>query len=169
MKANIKSLYLLVLVIGISTMTSSQTVSKCDQKFVECTMKMGLMEVKQSELAQSKAVTTSIKTLAGQMVEYHSKANSDLKNLADKKNIRVASNLSDKQQRKVDKLSKCEGKKFDKKYAKCMKKMHKKGKCKMKKEARKGKDSELKAWAASQVPIYENHLTTLKNACKEIK
>jgi putative membrane protein len=130
---------------------------------------MGLMEVKQSELAQTKAVTPSVKTVAAQMVESHNKANNELKNLAAKKNISVPSSLTEKQQKKLDKLSKCDGKKFDKKYTKCMKKMHKKSKCKLKKEAKHGKDPELTAWANSQVPIIENHLTMLKDACKDIK
>jgi putative membrane protein len=148
---------------------SAQTISKCDRKFAEKMMCMGLMEVKQSELAQTKAVTPSIKTAATQMVESHTKANNELKNLAAKKSISVPTELTAKQQKHIDKLAKCEGKKFDKKYAKCMKHMHKKSKCKLKKEAKRGKDPELKAWANSQVPIIENHITMLKDACKDIK
>jgi putative membrane protein len=146
-----------------------QTVAKCDQKFAEKTMEMGLLEVKESELAQTKAVTPSVRSVASQMVEYHNKANRELKEVAAKKNIAVASSLGDKEQRMYDKLAKCEGKKFDKKYAHCMKRMHKKGKCKLKKEAKHGKDAELTSWANAQVPIYENHMTMIKDACKDIK
>lgn len=148
---------------------AAQTISKCDRKFAERMMCMGLMEVKQSELAQTKAVTPAIKIVASQMVESHTKSNNDLKDLAAKKNISVPSELTAKQQKKLDKLAKCEGKKFDKKYAKCMKHMHRKSKCKLKKEAKHGKDPELTAWAGSQVPIIENHIIMLKDACKDIK
>jgi putative membrane protein len=147
----------------------AQTVSKCDRKFAEKMVCMGLLEVKESELAQSKAVTPSVKTLATQLVESHTKANNELKSLAAKKNISVQTDLTSKQQKKLDKLAKCEGKKFDKKYAHCMKSLHKKSKCKLKKEAKHGKDAELTAWANSQVPIIENHITMLKDACKDIK
>jgi putative membrane protein len=151
------------------TNTKAQNVSKSDQKFTEKMVCMGLLEVKESELAQSRAVTPSIKTVAAQLLESHTKANNDLKNLAAKKNISVQSDLTSKQQKKLDKLAKCEGKKFDKKYAHCMKSLHKKSKCKLKKEAKHGKDPELTAWANSQVPIIENHMTMLKDACKDIK
>jgi len=159
----------LFFIILFSLSVNAQTISKCDQKFTEKSMDMGLVEVKDSELAQSKAVTPSVRTVAGQIAEYHNKANNDLKNVASKKNIAIPSMLSDKEQKMYDKLAKYEGKKFDKKYTHCMKKMHKKGICKLKKEARHGKDSELTAWANAQVPIYENHIKMLKDACKDIK
>lgn len=168
MKATIKCSGIAIALIFFVSV-SAQTVSKCDQKFSEKTMAMGLLEVKESELAQTKAVTPAVKSAAAQLVEYHNKANNELKNLASGKNIYVPGTLSDKEQKMYDQLAKCEGKKFDKKYAGCMKMMHKKGKCKLKKEAKHGKDPELKSWANAQIPIYENHITMLKDACKEIK
>src|SRR5688572_22752091 len=91
---------------------SAQNISKCDKKFTEKMMAMGLMQVKTGELAQTKAVTPEVKANAAQMIENHTRSNVELTNLATRKAIAVPSTLSKCQQKKIDKLSKCEGKKF---------------------------------------------------------
>src|SRR4051794_5483653 len=80
----------------------------------------GLAEVKMGQLAQEKASNPDVKAFGQQMVDDHTKANDELKTLAQGQSMNLPADVDAKHQAKYDKLSKLSGADFDKAYVKDM-------------------------------------------------
>jgi putative membrane protein len=119
----------------------------------------GMMEVQLATLALSKASSSKVKDFAQMMLDDHTKANEELKALAQKKNITLPTSLSDKHQKKFNEMSEKTGADFDKEYCDLMVKDHKDVVDMFKKAQEKAKDPDLKAWASEKLPTLEHHLT----------
>lgn len=160
---------ILIIVLSWLTLATKSQVTERDKKFVKCVAEDGLYEVKISELAKTNALSIDVKVLANHMIEDHSKANSELKELAEKKGIEVPAVMSSKAIKYYDKLAKKQSKDFDKAYTKCLMMDHNKDICKFKKEIKKGGDTDIKAWAAKTLPVLEHHKEMIEETCKNNK
>ena len=125
--------------------TASQRMD--DNKFVKDAALGGMTEV-EWELAREKASTNEVKQFAQRMIDDHSKANDQLKQLAAKQNLHIPSSLDNKHQSRVDKLAKLSGDKFDKAYLKDQLKDHESDVSEFSAEAKNGSDPNVKAFAA---------------------
>lgn len=132
---------------------------KMDQAFVTKASGAGMYEVEISKLAADKASDPAIKEFAQMMVTDHTKANDELKQLAESKNAQVAPGVPKDKQAIIDKMSKLDGAKFDKAYhAQVGLKDHKADIALFNKEAKSGTDADLKAWADKTLPTLKTHL-----------
>lgn len=118
----------------------------------------GMMEVEASKIASEKAMSANVKSFAGDMVNEHSKVNSELKSLADKKQVTIASSMSDDDKETIEKIANKTGKEFDEEYIDQMIKAHKDAIDAFDKAARESKDNDVKEWAAKTLPKLRNHL-----------
>lgn len=160
---------LTAVLLSCSALISAQTVTPKDKAFIEDALQGGLLEVKLGELSQAKASSTEVKTFGQHMISDHSKANSELIALAQRKNVVVPVTLNEKGQKIYDMLAEKNGADFDKAYTKCMVKDHKKDICEFKKEAKKGDDVDLKGFASSKITTLEHHKQMAKDARKALK
>jgi len=129
----------------------------------------GMLEVKAAELALSKGTSAKVKEFAQTIVADHSKANEELKTLAQQKNITLPDSLSEKNQKKYEDLAEESGADFDKAYCEFMVKDHKDDIDKFKKAADEAKDADLKSWAAGKVPVLEHHLSLAQQMEESVK
>jgi len=143
--------------------TSTSKLSASDSKFVKEAAVGGMEEVQLGQLAAQKASDPDVKNFGQKMVDDHSKANDQLKQLAAQKGVTVASTLPASKQKEVDQLSKLSGAAFDKKYVSMMVQDHKKDVAEFKKESTKAKDSDLKSWASSTLPTLQDHLKMIED------
>jgi len=118
----------------------------------------GMMEVQAGSLALTKASSPKVKEFAQTMIDDHTKANEELKALAQGKNISLPPSLSDKCQKKYNDLMEKSGKDFDKAYADVMVKDHKDVVDMFKKASDDAKDPDLKSWATEKLPALQHHL-----------
>jgi len=139
-----------------------------DAEFATAAADGGLMEVKLGELAQTNGTSAGVKKFAQSMVTDHSKANDELKALAQQKNITLPVTLSDDKQKKYDELSKKKGAEFDEAYASFMVDDHKEDVSEFEEAAKDAKDPDVKAWAAGKVPVLKHHLE-MAQALKDAK
>ncbi|HTE34074.1 MAG TPA: DUF4142 domain-containing protein [Chryseolinea sp.] len=139
-----------------------------DTEFAVAAADGGMLEVKLGELAVANAASAEVKKFGQAMIDDHSKANSELKALAEQKQITIPTTLSDKCQKTYDELSAKKGAEFDKAYAELMVKDHKDDVDAFKKEADKGNDPELKSWAANKVTTLEHHLMMAESTEKAV-
>ncbi|MES2514874.1 MAG: DUF4142 domain-containing protein [Bacteroidota bacterium] len=160
--------FTLILLMSLAILNANGQTER-DKKFVACMALTGLLEIKISELAEANGLAIEVKDIAKHMIDDHSKANNDLKLLADRKNISFPTTLNEKQQKMYDKMAKLKGHDFDKHYIKCIAKGHKKMKCEMKKEVKKGADVDIEAWAQANLPTVQHHQDMTKAACKSIQ
>jgi putative membrane protein len=128
-----------------------------DTTFVADAADAGMLEVQLGKLAASKGSSAEVKKFGENMVTDHTKANDELKQLAQKKGIKVPETLTPKSQKKYEDLSKKTGADFDKAYAELMVKDHQEVIAKFRKQSQTGKDPDLKAWAQNKIPTLEHH------------
>jgi len=118
----------------------------------------GLMEVELSTLALTKASSADVKRYAQMMVDDHTKANNELKALAQQKNITLPTVMGNERQRKVDNLRDKTGAEFDKEYMDLMVSDHRDVIDEFEDQAEDGKDAELKSWASTKIEALRHHL-----------
>src|SRR5205807_8479023 len=138
---------------GTPTMTDDTTDTMPrkvdDKKFVKDSALGGLTEVELGKLAAQKGSSDAVKQFGQRMVDDHSKANDQLKEVAGKSNIEVPAALDSKHQSRVDKLAKLSGPEFDKAYLKDQVKDHQRDVSDFKSEAQNGSDPNIKQFATA--------------------
>jgi putative membrane protein len=97
------------------------------------------------------------------MVDDHSKANDQLKQLAAQKGVTLSPTLSPTKKGDVNKLSKLSGAAFDRTYVSMMVKDHKKDVAEFEKTSKNAKDADLKSWAATTLPTLQDHLKMIQD------
>ncbi|HEX4748701.1 MAG TPA: DUF4142 domain-containing protein [Bryobacteraceae bacterium] len=140
-----------------------------DKKFLKQAAMGGMAEVELGKLAAQKASSDNVKQFAQKMVDDHTKANDELKQVASKENIPFPDALDSKHQSQVSKLSKLSGPEFDKAYAKEQLKDHENDVKDFSAEAQGGTDPNVKAFASSTLPTLQQHLELAKNLNKSEK
>ncbi len=141
-----------------SSDNSSSQVSAADKTFVMKAAQGGLAEVELGKLATDKGQSDDVKKFGQKMVDDHTKANDQLKSVAQQKNIALPTEPSSKDKAFKDKLSNLSGAQFDKMYMQHMVMDHKKDVAEFQKEANSGKDQDLKNFAQQTLPTLQEHL-----------
>jgi putative membrane protein len=137
-----------------------------DKKFVKNSALGGMTEVELGKLAAQKASSDAVKQFGQRMVDDHSKANDQLKQIAGKSSIEVPAALDSKHQSRVDKLAKLSGPAFDKAYLKDQVKDHEHDVDEFKSEAQYGSDPNIKQFAMQTLPTLQEHLNVVKDLKK---
>ncbi len=119
----------------------------------------GLAEINAAQLGQSKSANADIKAFSDHIAADHTKANAELKTLADSKKVTVSDSPSLVQQGKGKLLDMKSGDSFDKSFAEAMVSDHKQVIEAFEKEANEGKDADVKAFAAKTLPTLKMHLS----------
>jgi len=143
---------------GSSMSAGGATLAAGDKTFVQKAAIGGIAEVEMGKLAQQKGSSDQVKQFGSRMVEDHSKANDELKQIASSKGITLPTDLDAKHKSKMDKMQKLSGAQFDRAYMDDMVADHKEDVADFKKQASSGKDGDLKAFASKTLPTLEDHL-----------
>jgi putative membrane protein len=149
--------------------TATMTRKVDDSKFVKDAALGGMAEVELGKLATQKASSDAVKQFGQKMVDDHSKANDQLKEIASKENISIPASLDSKHQSRIEKLSKLSGPDFDKAYVKDQVKDHKKDVSQFKNEAESGSNPNIKQFASTTLPTLQEHLSMAQDLSKNEK
>jgi putative membrane protein len=141
---------------------SPSQVAPSDKKFVREAAQGGMAEVELGKLATEKASSDEVKKFGQRMVDDHTKAGNELKQIAGEKGIVVSQQLSAKDKMTKDRLSKLSGEQFDKAYMADMVKDHTQDVADFQKEVNSGADSDVKNFAAKTLPTLQDHLREAK-------
>jgi putative membrane protein len=150
------------LLLSLSSPTSraaDSPLDSTDKSFVTDTYADGLAEISMAEMAQTKTANADVKAFAAKIIADHTKANADLKGIADAKNVAVATSPSMTAQAKGKLLDVRSGDSFDKAYAADMVSDHKKDIEAFEKEANNAQDPDVKAFATKVLPTLKEHLS----------
>jgi putative membrane protein len=123
----------------------------------------GMAEVELGRMAAQKAASSDVKTFGKHMVDDHSKANDELKQLASQKGVALPTEVDAKHKETMDRLSKLNGAAFDSAYVSEMVKDHTEDVSEFEKEANQGQNSDVKEWAAKTLPTLRNHLQMIRD------
>lgn len=140
----------------------ADTSMAADREFVMEAASGGLMEVALGKLAQSNGASAQVKQFGQMMVTDHSKANTQLKAVAAKKDLTLPATPAEKHQKMIDEMKTKKGADFDKAYVDMMVDDHKEDVSKFEDEAEKGNDADVKEFASKTLPVLKKHLEQIQ-------
>jgi putative membrane protein len=148
-------------------MGKSGSLNVSDKTFIKKAAQGGMAEVQLGQLATDKGSNDEVKKFGQRMVDDHSKANDQLKQLAASKGVELPTSLNSKDEATKNRLSKLSGNAFDRAYMQDMVKDHTQDVSEFKKASQTAKDPDVKSWASETLPTLEDHLKTAKSVVSE--
>jgi len=142
---------------------------KKDAEFAMKAASGGMMEVELGQWAATNGASDGVRQFGQNMVTDHSKANDELKALAQAKSISLPAQPDNDMQKKINDLKEKKGADFDKAYVDMMVSDHKDDIDLFQKEADKGNDADVKSWAAGKIPVLQHHLQMIEEMQKSMK
>src|SRR5436190_5188500 len=128
----------------------SSSLSEKDKTFMKKAAKGGVMEVAMGKLAEQNGQSDDVKSFGKRMVTDHSKANDELKSIAQQKGVKLPS------KEPTEKWS------SDKVYMNVMVKDHEKDLAEFQAEAKDGSDPDIKNFADKTAKVVQEHLDLAK-------
>jgi putative membrane protein len=140
-----------------SPTSKSSSLSEKDKTFMKKAAKGGMMEVAMGRLAEQNGKSEDVKSFGKRMVTDHSKANDELKSIAEKKGVKLPS------KEPSEKWS------SDKAYIDMMVKDHEKDLAEFKEEANTGTDPDVKKFAEDTAKVVQEHLDLAKQTQSKLQ
>lgn len=134
------------------------TAKTADTRFAREAAMGGMMEVELGKVAVQKASSDKVKQFGQRMIDDHTKAGDQLKEIAAKDNITLPSELDARHKAIVDRFSNMSGTSFDRAYMRDMVKDHQTDVADFQKEANNGSNPDLKSFATMTLPTLQEHL-----------
>ncbi len=122
----------------------------------------GMAEVELGKMAASKAQNAEVKAFGQKMVDDHSKANDELKQIAAQKKVMLPPDVLPAHKQLMEKLSKLSGADFDKEYVAAMVEAHEKDVAAFENVSKTAADADVKAFATKTLPTLKMHLEMIK-------
>jgi putative membrane protein len=151
--------FLLAITIG----AYGQGLTTADKAFVTKAAKGNFAEVELGKLASQRSHNPDVKAFGEQMVTDHSKANDNLKPIADSNGVQWPAKLTGEPKALYDKLSTLSGAAFDKTYIHAMVEGHQQTAKDYEMESGKVKDSQLKSYVDQTLPVVQQHLSHIQS------
>lgn len=129
----------------------------------------GLMEVQLGKIALENAADQGVKDFGQMMVDDHSKANTELQNLAKEKNITLPPTPGEKNMEYIKDLNDKTGNEFDKAYIDRMVSDHKEDIRLFEMAAERAEDADIKAFADKTLPVLRKHLAAAETLKEQLK
>ncbi len=151
--------------------SSSQKSSKLSMKgkhFMRKAAQGGIEEVELGQMMSQKAKSDAVKQFAQMMVQDHTKANDQLKSLAQQKGVTLPTEMDAKGKELKAKLEKLSGDNLDKAYMSSMVKDHTKDVNEFKQQSTSAQDSDLKEFASQALPTLQQHLQKAKEVAGQV-
>jgi len=149
--------------------TATPQLARGDRKFVEEAAVGGMTEIELGKLAQQKGANEQVKQFGAKLVEDHSKANDELKQIAQAKGVTVPAAPDKSHQKDIEKLSKLQGAEFDREFMAHMVSDHRKDVKQFEKASTSAKDSDIKAFAGKTLPTLQEHLKVAQSVNDSVK
>jgi putative membrane protein len=143
---------------GTAMSKKSAGTTASDSTFVKKAAQGGLAEVELGQLATQKGSTEEVKKFGQRMVDDHSKANDQLKQVAAQEHINLPTQPSARDRATKARLEKLSGEQFDRAYMADMVKDHRTDVAEFAHESKMGKDPAVKSFAQQTLPTLREHL-----------
>ena len=146
------------------TAASESAISSSDRKFVEQAAEGGMAEVEAGKLAQQQGQSAEVKEIANTLVEDHTKANEELKQIATQEGIDLPAEAGMKHQNALAKLEQEPAEDFDRTFLRQQEKMHRQALSRFEKAAERAENPAIQQFAAKTVPSLREHLDAIEQA-----
>ena len=147
---------------GSASNQNPARLTSSERTFVKKAAEGGLAEVELGKLAAERASSQDVKQFGQRMVDDHTKANDQLKQVASEEGITLPDKLDAKDTATKAHLEKLSGKQFDHAYMLDMVRDHTKDVTEFRTESKTAKDPGVKNFASQTLPTLEDHLKQAK-------
>ena len=160
----------LIVVAGLllAAAVGAQTVPAADREFMTKAASGGMAEVAMGKMAQTKSASDKVKQFGERMEADHSKANEELRRIADANGVELPSALNRKTLSAIAAMNKLSATEFDRAYMQHMVDDHKKDIAAFEKEAKLGKQTDVKSFAAETLPTLREHLQLAQSTARAV-
>ena len=145
----------------VSNVAKSVTGSS-DEDFMKNVAAAGTAEIELSKVAATKSTNSEIKKFAQMMITDHTKAGTELKALAVKKNVTLPTDMDSSHKSDLDDLKTETGADFDRDYVENMLGDHEKAVSDFQSKSKNATDPEVKAFVDKTLPTLQKHLDAIK-------
>ncbi len=146
---------------------SSAKLSRADRNMLMSMAQANMAEIEMGRMAQNKSQNEQVKNFAQQMIDDHSKALDDVRQLAQERGLTLSNDLDRANRAKANRLAALSGDAFDQAYmAQAGVADHKKNHSHLRSTQSRARDPELKALAARTLPIVDQHLNSAQQLHK---
>ena len=152
-----------------STGGTVSNLSAQDKEFVMKAAMGGMAEVQMGQTAQAKAQSADVKAFGKRMVDDHSKASDELKQLVTVKGLAMPTETTQENKDAAQHLSSLSGKAFDKAYMDHMVEDHVKDVAEFQKASDSATDADIRNWAAKTLPTLQEHLRMARETAKKVR
>jgi putative membrane protein len=153
--------------------TTSKSTKKWDktkiENFVKKAASGGIMEVELGDIAMRKATSQKVKEFGNRMVTDHSKANEQLKPIAQEMNIDLSGVPEKKYKDQIQNMSEVKPENFDKEYMNLMVKDHTEDVRDFEKAQKNLPAGALKTWTSNTLVVINQHLDLAKSINDSLK
>lgn len=150
--------------------SSSSKVSKEDERLMMQLARANIAEINAGKLAEQKTSNDQVKSFAKKMVDDHTKALDDLKQLAMTKGVTLPTEPDRQQQAMENKLSALSGEQFDKQYVdQSGSRAHKETHRLLQRVNSRASDADLKSYASKTMATVESHQQLAKETSKNLQ
>jgi putative membrane protein len=133
------------------------SISDSDRDFAKTAYQGNLAEINVAQIAVQRASSNDVKQYAQELVDDHTKANEQLKQIATSKGIDLPSEVDSQAKSEQDRLSQLSGSDFDRQFLDQQKKDHQKTIALFQQEASQGQDPDLKSYASDNLSKLQQH------------
>jgi putative membrane protein len=145
---------------GTGTMAN---LARSDQKLIKDLAQANMAEIEAGRVAKSKSQNEQVKNFAQQMIDDHTKALDDVKQLAQAKGVTLPTELDRTHKRQADRMAALSGDAFDRAYLeRAGVADHKKTHAMLQRAQTRAKDPDVKALVARTLPIVDQHMTAVQ-------
>ena len=149
---------------------SDTKLSQSDERMLKQLAQAHLSEINLGKLAQDKAQSDEVKSFAKKMVDDHTKAQDELRQLAQSKGVTLPTEPDRQQQSVEKKLTALSGEKFDRQYmqhegTRALRETHRL----LERMSSKAEDTELKSHAGKVIGTIESHQQMATDTRKNLK
>jgi putative membrane protein len=143
--------------------------ARADRLFIERATMGALADVELGRLAQIRASREEVRQFGMRMVEDHSRAAVELRQLAQIKGIGVPAAPDALHAREIQRLGKLSGPQFDRQYMAHMLSDHRKDVLEFKRASTAAKDSDVRAFAGKALLTLEEHLKLAESVSESVQ
>lgn len=147
--------------------TSGSTLNAADQRMLKTMALNNMAEIEAARMAQTKTQSEDVKSFAQRMIDDHTKALDDVRQLAQAKGVSLPTELDRASKRKAAKLAALSGDAFNRAYmGQAGVADHKRSHALLVQAQSRAKDPDLQALAARTLPVVDQHLNSAQQLHK---
>jgi putative membrane protein len=140
--------------------------SPADKQFMNTAANDDMIEAHVGQMAEAQASDSGVKDFAKRLADDHSRAYSQLLELANKTGDTIPRGVNIRRDHAATQLEHLKGTRFDRAFVSEEISDHQRALAKFKREAAHGSDPDVKALASQMIPILEQHLNTARQLAK---